>query len=65
MMQSTLIELMKRPRLEEISHKSVVYSNGKIAAWNNNSFDGNLDLNLAAEDDSFEHQPSSLEEDSS
>ena len=54
MMQPTLIGFMKRPRLEEISYKSVVCRNGEFAARSNNSLDGNLDLNLDVEEDFFE-----------
>ena len=60
-----LTRFIKRPRVEEISHKSIVCNNDESAIGGNTTIvDGNLDLNLAIEKGSFEHQLSYIGEDS-
>ena len=68
MTQPTLIGFIKRARVEENSHNSIVYSNDEPTIGGGNStsnVDGNLDLNLLAQEDSFQKQPSPTREESS
>ena len=54
MTQPTLTGFMKRARVEENSHNSIVCNNDESAIGGENSnADGNLDLNLLAQEDSF------------
>ena len=63
MTQSTLIGFMKRARIEDNSHNSIDYSNDEFAIGGENSnADGNLDLNLLAQEDSFQEQLSPTRE---
>ena len=66
MMQPTLTRFMKRARIEENLHNSIICSNDEstIGVENSNA-DGNLDLNLLAQEDSFKKQPSPTREESS
>ena len=58
MTQPTFTGFMKRARVEENSHNSIVCSNDEFAIGGENSnADGNLDLNLLAQEDSFHEQP--------
>ena len=66
MMQPTLTGFMKRARVEENSYNSIVCSNDEPAIGGENSnANGNLDLNLLAQEDSFHEQPSPTKEESS
>ena len=66
MMQPTLIGFMKRARVEENLHNSIVCSNNVSAIGGENSnTDGNLDLNLLAQEDSFQEQSSPTRKESS
>ena len=54
MTQPTLTGFMKKARIEENSYNSIVCSNDKSAIGGENSnADGNLDLNLLAQEDAF------------
>ena len=56
--QPTLTGFMKRARVEENSHNPIVCSNDESAiAGENSNADGNLDLNLLAQEDSFHEKP--------
>ena len=66
MMQSTLTGFMKRARVEENSHNSIVCrNNDSTVGGENSNVDGSLDLNLFAQEDSFEYQLSSIGDESS
>ena len=66
MTQPTLIGFMKRARIEENLHNSIVCSNDESAIGGENSnANGNLDLNLLAQEDSFQEQSSPTGEESS
>ena len=57
---------MKRARVEENSHNSIVNNNDESTIGGENSnADGNLDLNLLAQEDSFQEQPSPTRKESS
>ena len=66
MTQPKLTGFMKRTRIEENLHNSIVYNNDESAIRGENSnANGNLDLNLLAQEDSFHKQSSPLREESS
>ena len=53
---------MKRAKVEENSHNSIICSNDESAIGSENSnADGNLDLNLLAQEDSIHEQPTKEE----
>ena len=58
MTQPTLTGFMKRARVDENSHNSIVCSNDESTIGSENSnAQGNLDLNLFTQEDSFQEQP--------